>query len=131
MPFVRRACFAAALAVIAATPASAQTVEQFYKGKSIDMIIGYPPAGSNDVYARLVARHLGKHIPGNPAIVPKNMPGAGSFLALAHMYNIAAKDGLSIGIGAPTAALDEKTMRSTPRSCIARRSTAVPVTFCS
>ena len=74
-------------------PASAQTPEQFYKGKSIDMIIGYPPAGSNDVYARLVARHLGKHIPGNPSIVPKNMPGAGSFLALAHVYNIAAKDG--------------------------------------
>ena len=55
-----------------------------------------------------MARHLGKHIPGNPSIVPKNMPGAGSFLALAHMYNIAAKDGLSIGIGAPTSALDEK-----------------------
>jgi len=102
-----RACFAIALALPAAS-ASAQTVEQFYKGKSIDMIIGYPPAGSNDVYARLVARHLGKHIPGNPAVVPKNMPGAGSFLALAHMYNLAAKDGLTIGIGAPTSALDEK-----------------------
>jgi tripartite-type tricarboxylate transporter receptor subunit TctC len=106
MKFVR-ACFAGAFALLA-SPAFAQTPEQFYKGKSIDMIIGYPPAGSNDVYARLVARHLGKHIPGNPSIVPKNMPGAGSFLALAHMYNIAAKDGLSIGIGAPTAALDEK-----------------------
>ncbi len=102
-----RACFAIALALLT-TSASAQTPEQFYKGKSIDMIIGYPPAGSNDVYARLVARHIGKHIPGNPTIVPKNMPGAGSFLALAHMYNIAAKDGLSIGIAAPTAALDEK-----------------------
>jgi tripartite-type tricarboxylate transporter receptor subunit TctC len=106
MKFVR-ACFAIAIATIA-TPALAQTPEQFYKGKSIDLVIGYPPAGSNDVYARLVARHLGKHIPGNPGIVPKNMPGAGSFLALAHMYNIAAKDGLSIGIGAPTSALDEK-----------------------
>ena len=102
-----RACFAIALAVLAA-PALAQTPEQFYKGKSIDMIIGYPPAGSNDVYARLVARHLGKHIPGNPTIVPKNMPGAGSFLALATVYNVAAKDGLTIGIGAPTSALDEK-----------------------
>ncbi len=109
MTFVRRASFAAAaLAAIVATPASAQTVEQFYKGKSIDLLIGYPPAGSNDVYARLVARHLGKHIPGNPSIVPKNMPGAGSFLVLGHMANVAPKDGSVIGIGAPTAALDEK-----------------------
>src|SRR5262245_22968279 len=111
MNAVRRASFAAAtvIAIIgAAAPAGAQTPEQFYKGKSIDMIIGYPPAGSNDVYARLVARHIGKHIPGNPSVVPKNMPGAGSFLALAHMANIAAKDGLTIGIGAPTSALDEK-----------------------
>ena len=110
MTVVRRAGFAAAIiaTIGAAAPAYAQTPEQFYKGKSIDMIVGYPPAGSNDIYARLVARHLGKHIPGNPAIVPKNMPGAGSFLALAHMHNIAAKDGLSIGIGAPTAALDER-----------------------
>jgi tripartite-type tricarboxylate transporter receptor subunit TctC len=103
----RRTLLAVA-AVILATPASAQSVEEFYKGKSIDMIIGYPPAGSNDVYARLVSRHIGKHIPGNPSVVPKNMPGAGSFIALAHIYNIAAKDGLTIGIGAPTAALDEK-----------------------
>ncbi len=108
MHVFRRAALIAAALTITATPALAQTPEQFYKGKSIDMIIGYPPAGSNDVYARLVARHLGKHIPGNPSIVPKNMPGAGSFLALAHVYNIAAKDGLTIGIGAPTSALDEK-----------------------
>ena len=104
---IRPRLFAIALSLPAA-PAAAQTPEQFYKGKSIDMIIGYPPAGSNDVYARLVARHLGKHIPGNPIIVPKNMPGAGSFIALTHMSNIAPKDGTSIGIGAPTSALDEK-----------------------
>ena len=103
-----RAVFAIALASLAAAPALAETPEQFYKGKSIDLIIGYPPAGSNDVYSRLVARHIGKHIPGNPTVVPKNMPGAGSFIALAHMYNIAAKDGTSIGLGAPTSAIDEK-----------------------
>jgi len=106
--FARRALLAAAASVLVAAPAFAQSPEEFYKGKSIDMVIGYPPAGSNDVYARLVARHIGKHIPGNPNVVPKNMPGAGSFIALAHVYNIAAKDGLTIGIGAPTAALDEK-----------------------
>jgi tripartite-type tricarboxylate transporter receptor subunit TctC len=88
--------------------ASAETPEQFYKGKQIELAIGYPPAGSNDVYARLLARHLGKHIPGNPTIVPQNRPGAGSFLALGYMANVAPKDGTVIAIGAPTAPLDEK-----------------------
>jgi len=100
-------------AVLAATlgcalPAAAQSVEQFYRGKQIELAIGYPPAGSNDVYARLLARHLGKHIPGNPTIVPQNRPGAGSFLALGYVYGVAPKDGSVIGIGAPTAPLDEK-----------------------
>jgi tripartite-type tricarboxylate transporter receptor subunit TctC len=88
--------------------AQAQTPEQFYKGKTVDVVIGYPPAGSNDVYARLLTRHIGKHIPGNPTVVPQNKPGAGSFLALGHVYNVAPKDGTVIGIGAPTAPLDEK-----------------------
>ena len=97
-----------AVMIGAGTGAAAQTPEQFYSGKAIDLVIGYPPAGSNDTYARLLARHLGKHIPGNPNIVPKNMPGAGSFLALGQVYNAAPKDGTVIGIGAPTAPLDEK-----------------------
>jgi tripartite-type tricarboxylate transporter receptor subunit TctC len=94
--------------VLAATQVQAQTPEQFYKGKSIDMIIGYPPSGSNDVYARLLARHIGKYIPGNPTVVPKNMPGAGSFLAVNHVYTVAPKDGTVLAIGAPTTALDER-----------------------
>src|SRR5262249_18919778 len=101
----------AAAAILAASlaasgDAKAQTPEQFYKGKQIELAIGYPPAGSNDVYARLLARHLGKHIPGNPTIVPQNRPGAGSFLALGYMANVAPKDGSVIAIGAPTAPLD-------------------------
>jgi tripartite-type tricarboxylate transporter receptor subunit TctC len=97
-----------ALAAICTSPCSAQTPEQFYKGKQIELAIGYPPAGSNDIYARLLGRHLGKHIPGNPTIVPQNRPGAGSFLTLAYVTNVAPKDGSVIGIGAPTAPLDEK-----------------------
>jgi tripartite-type tricarboxylate transporter receptor subunit TctC len=89
-------------------PVAAQTPEQFYDGKTIELVIGYPPAGSNDTYARLLARHLGKYIPGNQSVVPKNMPGAGSFLALGHIANVAPRDGTVIGIGAPTAPLDEK-----------------------
>src|SRR5262249_47078670 len=63
---------------------------------------------SNDTFGRLLARHLGKHIPGKPAIVPKNQPGAGSFLAVNTIFNVSPKDGTVIGIGAPTIPLDEK-----------------------
>ena len=87
---------------------SAQSPEQFYKGKTIDFVIGYAPGGSNDAYSRLIANHLGKHIPGNPAVVPKNMPGAGSFLAVNRIYTASPKDGTVIGLGAPTMAIDEK-----------------------
>jgi tripartite-type tricarboxylate transporter receptor subunit TctC len=107
MKLIAHAMLVAAFAW-ASCPAFAQTPEQFYKGKQIELAIGYPPAGSNDIYARLLARHLGKHIPGNPTIVPQNRPGAGSFLTLAYVTNVAPKDGTVIGIGAPTAPLDEK-----------------------
>lgn len=102
--------FAASTAVLglSAAPSAAVTPEEFYRGKTIDLVIGYPPAGSNDVYARTLGRYLGKYIPGHPTVVPKNMPGGGSFLALANLYNVAPKDGTQIGIGAPTAPLDEK-----------------------
>ena len=108
MKMIRGASLLAATFVAGANlQAFAQTPEQFYKGKQIELAIGYPPAGSNDVYARLLARHLGKHIPGNPTVVPQNRPGAGSFLALGYVYNVAPKDGTVIAIGAPTAPLDE------------------------
>src|SRR5262249_42605617 len=104
-----RASFVAVLlAGVLGAEASAQTPEQFYAGKTIDFVIGYPPGGSNDTFGRLLARHLGKHIPGKPAIVPKNQPGAGSFLAVNTIFNVAPKDGTVIGIGAPTIPLDEK-----------------------
>jgi tripartite-type tricarboxylate transporter receptor subunit TctC len=97
----------AALVGLAAT-ASAQTPEQFYAGKTVDFVIGYPPGGSNDTLGRLVARHISKHIPGKPTVVPKNQPGAGSFLAVNTIFNVSPKDGTVIGIGAPTTPLDEK-----------------------
>jgi tripartite-type tricarboxylate transporter receptor subunit TctC len=96
-----------ALVSVACT-ANAQTPEQFYKGKNINFIIGYPPGGSNDVWGRILAHHLSKHIPGKPTVVPMNQPGAGSFLAVNTVYNVSPKDGTVIAIGAPTIALDEK-----------------------
>jgi tripartite-type tricarboxylate transporter receptor subunit TctC len=90
------------LAVVAslspASSATAQSVAEFYSGRQISLTVGSTPGGGYDTQARLVARHLGKHIPGNPTIVVQNMPAAGSLAATNHMYNIAAKDGSAIAL---------------------------------
>jgi tripartite-type tricarboxylate transporter receptor subunit TctC len=88
--------FAVVIALLlAAWPAVAlsQSVEDFYRGKTIDLIIGYSSGGTYDLYARLVTRHLGPHIPGRPLIVPRNMPGAGSRTAATWVATIAPRDG--------------------------------------
>jgi tripartite-type tricarboxylate transporter receptor subunit TctC len=77
--------------------AQAQSPADFYKGKNVDLLIGYSVGGGYDVYARLIARHMGKHIPGNPIVVPKNMEGAGSLRLANWLYNVAPKDGLVFG----------------------------------
>jgi tripartite-type tricarboxylate transporter receptor subunit TctC len=89
-------------------PVHAQSVEQFYAGKTMELIVGYPPGGSNDVYGRAVARHLGRHIPGSPNIIFRNMPGAGSILAANHIYNVAPRDGTVLGLLAATNTIDER-----------------------
>jgi tripartite-type tricarboxylate transporter receptor subunit TctC len=86
----------AALAL--AEPATAQSVEDFYKGKQVSLLIGFGPGGANDAWARALARHMGKHIPGNPTLVPQNMPGAGTLKLANHLYNIAPKDGSVFGL---------------------------------
>ena len=70
---------------------------QFYKGRQITVIVGSSAGGGYDIYARLLARHMPKHIPGNPSMLVTNMPGAGSNAAAAHIYNVAPKDGTFIG----------------------------------
>jgi tripartite-type tricarboxylate transporter receptor subunit TctC len=82
-----------ALAVFQALPAAADPVADFYRGKTISLYIGFTQGGGYDVYARAVARFMAKHIPGNPTIVPRQMPGVGSLLAANNVYNIAPKDG--------------------------------------
>lgn len=96
-----------ALAALLPNEAEAQSAEQFYKGKNITMVIGFGPGASNDFYGRLVARHLGRHIPGQPNIVPQNMPGAGSFKAANYIYKVSPKDGTAIGIVTQTLATEE------------------------
>ena len=103
----RRLLLPILVAALYAQPAQAQdAVAAFYKGKQINLIVGSSAGGGYDTYARLLGRHLGKYIPGNPVIVPSNMPGAGSNAAAAHIYAVAPKDGTVIGAVQTAAVLD-------------------------
>lgn len=95
-----RALGAAATVAVAATAATtvhAQSVEQFYKGQAVKMIMGAAPGGGADLYARILIKYLGKHVPGNPTFVIVNQPGAGGLVAAGGIQNTAPKDGSTIG----------------------------------
>jgi tripartite-type tricarboxylate transporter receptor subunit TctC len=83
--------------VLVAGAASADPVEDFYKGKIVRFIVGYSPGGGFDTYTRLIARHFGKHLPGNPTTLVQNMTGAGTLRSANYLYNKAKRDGLTIG----------------------------------
>ncbi|MEA2938766.1 MAG: hypothetical protein QOC56_2270 [Alphaproteobacteria bacterium] len=100
-------CLIAALTGLAAAAAQAHPVEQFFARKTITISIGYTAGGSYDLYGRLVARHLGKHIPGHPTVVAQNMPGAGSLKAANYLYEVAPKDGTALGVVVETTALEQ------------------------
>jgi tripartite-type tricarboxylate transporter receptor subunit TctC len=85
---------AAALAL--AVPAHAQSVEEFYRGKSVNILVGFTAGGGYDLYARVLGRHMGRHIPGNPQVVVQNMPGAGSLKATQYVFGVAPKDGTTL-----------------------------------
>ena len=101
-----RAFFGLVFAAVVAGSAHAQSVEEFYKGKTINLVIGFSVGGGYDLYARHLARHIGKHIPGNPTVVPQNMPGAGSLKAANFIYTAAPKDGLAFGTFARTTGIN-------------------------
>ena len=90
----------------AAAPAHADPVEDFYKGRTITVLIGYSPGGSYDSAGRVLARHMGRYIPGNPSLVPQNMPGAGTLNLVNYLYNVAPKDGTAFGIFARGMAME-------------------------
>src|SRR5437868_2492495 len=94
----RWACALALMSCASALPAAAQGIESFYRGRSVTLNIATAVGGGYDLYSRLLARHMGRFIPGNPTILPKNMPGAGGIQAANHMYNAAAKDGSEIAM---------------------------------
>ncbi len=92
------ACAIAATGLLAAAPAMAQVG---YAGKTVEMIVGSDAGNPFDIYSRLIAKYMAKHIPGNPTFITKNLPGAAGNKAAAYIYSIAAKDGLTIGSVSP------------------------------
>jgi tripartite-type tricarboxylate transporter receptor subunit TctC len=97
---------ALAAVVLLCAPAKAQSVEEFYKGKVVNVVIGFSVGGGYDLYARHLARFMGKHIPGHPNVVPQNMPGAGSLKAANYIYTAAPKDGTYFGTFARTTGIN-------------------------
>src|SRR3954452_3718878 len=90
-----RACVFGAIVAAASAPACAQ---DFYKGKTINILAGFSPGGGFDLNARVLARHIGRHIPGSPLVVVQNMPGAGTLTAIHYMDNTAPKDGTVLDV---------------------------------
>ncbi|MDO9442258.1 MAG: tripartite tricarboxylate transporter substrate-binding protein [Beijerinckiaceae bacterium] len=101
------------MTALMATPAKADAVEDFYKGRTLTLVVGYSAGGGFDLYARSFAKHLRNHVPGNPTVVVQNMPGAGSLTATNYIYNVSPKDGSVFALArAPVMELLAGTSRS-------------------
>src|SRR5689334_13333368 len=91
-------CVVLTLLMSVGSPAAAQDAAPSLASKTVTIYIGYGPGGGYDLYGRVLARHLGKHLPGHPNVVVSNMPGAASVRAANYVYNVASKDGTALGI---------------------------------
>jgi tripartite-type tricarboxylate transporter receptor subunit TctC len=87
--------------------ARAEAQSPFYQGKNVVIVVGYQAGDGYDIWARLLAAHMGKHIPGNPTFIAQNMPGAGSMIAANYLYNVAKPDGLTMAAIGPSLYLDQ------------------------
>lgn len=94
----RSALIASCALTLLSAPVRAQSVEEFYKGKQITVLVGFTTGNGADSYARLIARFMSKYVPGNPTFVVQNMPGSGSLTMTNFLYNVAPKDGLTFGV---------------------------------
>ena len=94
---MKKLCCLTAVAILFPSLSMAASAEEFYRGKNIRIVVGFSAGGGFDTYARAIAHHIGKHIPGQPSVVVENMTGAGSLIAANHVYKIAKPDGLTIG----------------------------------
>ena len=92
-----RSVIAALIGLVLSQTTAKGTTHEFYNGKAVRIVVGYAPGGGYDFYARVIARHMGKHIPGTPTVIVENMPGAGSLVSANHLYKLAKADGLTIG----------------------------------
>jgi len=107
MKFGKHVAVAALVGISASGLPSALSAEEFYRGKTVNVYIGFAPGGSYDFYGRLFARHIGRHLPGQPTVVPQSMPGAGGIRAANFLYAAAPKDGTAVGIVTQTLPLEE------------------------
>src|SRR6266700_3719132 len=98
--------------LFAASPAAADAVADFYRSKTVSFVIGVGPGGGYDLSSRLVAQHLGRFIPGNPAVVPRNLPGASGIVSALNVFNVAPRDGTVIGMLQPTFVVEKLNDRS-------------------
>src|SRR5262245_42024023 len=103
---VRKCAPLVVLATVMPAISPAQDAAEFYRGRTVSLVVGFNPGGGADTYARLIARHLGKHIAGNPTVVVRNMQGAGSVVAANHIYNVSPKDGTELGLFAGNITID-------------------------
>ena len=103
---MRIGLMAMAAAALITGVAQAQSVEDFYRGRTVTVLVGFSPGGAYDGSARVLAQHMGKHLPGHPSFVVQNMPGAGTLNLVNHLYNVAAKDGTVFGIFARGMAME-------------------------
>ncbi len=130
-------CMFAVAALFAATvPALAQSdAEKFYRGRTVQAIVGYGPGSTFELYLRMLTRHLGKHIPGNPNIVVQHMPGAGSLKATNYLAGVAPKDGSVFGMPNPVNTIepliDPKNSRFDPRSFVWLGSLNTEISTCA
>jgi tripartite-type tricarboxylate transporter receptor subunit TctC len=95
---IRFLCAVLGLVFAAGATAQADAVTDFYKGKTFQFVVGYPPSGGYDAYSRLLVNFYGKHIPGNPTVILQNMPGASSLKSVQYMASVAPKDGSTVGM---------------------------------
>lgn len=103
---------AALLLMAPPAPATANMVQDFYRGKVIKVVVGFDPGGGYDLYVRTITNYMGKYVPGHPTFVTQNMPGAGSRLAANWMYNVAPRDGSIIGMVSQATPMDQATKQN-------------------
>ena len=103
------------LSLIAVSPLSAQT--PFYQGKTVQIRVGFAAGGAFDLWARVIASHLGRFVPGNPTFVVQNMTGGGSMIAANYVYGVAKPDGLTLGVVSPAMYIEQVTGKKEVQFC--------------